>query len=199
MNFLSALLGFAVLTGPLWLILIVLAIAIWIAVKVAKRFERRSIKIAIGLLVFLLVFFVPFADEIAGKFYLSRLCATEAGVKVYQMVELPAEYWDERGKPKLRKFKSSTPGIISLVGIKEPFWEESSFTEPYSSLFHIEKAGFRLREINSKTIVGEVVYFRNWGGWLARNLSPHRSATSCELKNLDGWEYHIFKRAAGKI
>jgi hypothetical protein len=198
MNFLNALLGFAVLTGPLWLILIVLAIAIWIAMKVAKRFERRSARIAVGVLVFLLVFIVPFADEIAGRFYLRHLCANAAGVKVYQTVELPAEYWDEGGKPKIRTFKSRTPGTIRLVGINEPFWEERPFTESYSSLFHIDKAGFRLREINSKTIVGEIVYFRNWGGWVARNFSPHRSATSCELKNLDGWEYHIFKKAAGK-
>jgi hypothetical protein len=196
MKFLNELLGFAVLTGPLWLILIVLPVAIWFAVKSAKRFDRRSIKIAIGLLVFLLVFFVPFADEIGGRFYLSYLCANEAGVKVYQTVELPAEYWDERGKPKLRTFKSGTPGIITLVGTKEPFLEESSFTEPYSDLLHVQKAGFRLREINSKRIVGEVVYFRYWGGWLARNFSPDRSATSCHLQNLDGWEHDIFKRSA---
>jgi len=192
------LLGFAVLTGPLWLILIVLAIAIWVALKAAKRFERRSARIAVGVLVFLLVFFVPFADEIAGRIYLNYLCATEAGVKVYQTVELPAEYWDERGKPKLRTFKSSTPGIITLIGTKEPYLEESSFTELYSDLLHVEKAGFRLREINSKKIVGEVVYYRYWGGWLARNFTPDRSATACSLKNLDGWEHDIFKRSAGK-
>jgi hypothetical protein len=120
-------------------------------------------------------------------------------VKVYQTVELPGEYWDERGKPKLRTFKSHVPGIIALIGTKEPFFEEGSFTEPYSHLFHVEKAGFRLREINSKKLVGEVVYFRYWGGWLARNFSPDHSAISCDLKNLDGWEHEIFKRSADKI
>jgi len=199
MKFLNELLGFVVLTGPLFLIIAWLPVCIWIGVKVAKRFERRSAKIVVGLLVFLVVFFVPFADEIAGSVYLARVCATEAGVKVYMTVELPAEYWDERGKPKLRTFKSDTPGIIALVGTTEPSFEESSFTEPYSSLFHIEKAGFRLREINSSRTVGEFVYFRYWGGWLVRNFSPNHSATSCDLKNLDGWEYDIFKRSAGKM
>lgn len=199
MKLLNELLGFVVLTGPLFLIIAWLPVCIWAAVKVAKRFKRGSAKLASGLGVFVLAFLVPFADEIAGHLYLSYLCTTEAGVKVYQTVELPAEYWDEGGKPKLRTFKSNIPGIIALVGTIEPFFEESSFTEPYSPLFHVEKAGFRLREINSKRTVGEVIYFRYWGGWLARNFSPDHSATSCDLKNLDGWEYNIFKRPAGKI
>lgn len=99
MSFIDRLLTVAVLTSPLWLIIVVLAIATWVAVMTAKRFVRPGVKGMIGLLVFLGVFFVSFADEIAGRIYLSHLCATEAGVKVYKTVELPAEYWDERGKP----------------------------------------------------------------------------------------------------
>ena len=194
MNFFDPLLGFAVLTGPLWLILILFPISIWVAVKLAKRFKQRSTKIAGGVGIFLLVFLVPFGDEIAGRIYLSHLCATEAGVKVYQTVELPAEYWDEQGRAKPKIFKSSTPGIIRLVGINAPIFEESPFTELYSPFFQIERAGFRLREIESKKIPGEVVYFRYWHGWIARNFSPNRSAISCDSKNLDGWESAIFDR-----
>ncbi len=38
---------------------------------------------AVNWLVFLLVFVVPFADEVAGRIYLSHICDTEAGAKVY--------------------------------------------------------------------------------------------------------------------
>lgn len=47
MTFLNASLGFAVLTGPLWLILVLLFIAIWIAAKAVKRLERRGTKIPV--------------------------------------------------------------------------------------------------------------------------------------------------------
>lgn len=194
----DALFGFAVLTSPLLLILILLPVCILLAIKIAKRFKPGIARLAGGVGIFLLLFALPFGDEIAGRIYLSYLCATQAGVKVYQTVELPAEYWDEQGRVKFKTFKSDTPGIITLIGITEPIFEESSFTEPYSPLFRVEKAGFRLREIESKKITGEIVYFMYWGGWMRRNLSPHNSATSCELKNLDGWEHNIFQRSAGK-
>ena len=100
MDLINVLLGFAVLSSPLWLILILLPVSVWIALKTSKRFKTISAKLASALSVFLLVFLVLFADEIVGKKYLDHLCATEAGVNVYQTVELPAEYWDEKGRPR---------------------------------------------------------------------------------------------------
>jgi hypothetical protein len=97
MKFIDTILGFAVLTGPLWLILILLPVCIWLAVKLAKRFKPGITRLAGGVGIFLLLFALPFGDEIAGRIYLSYLCSTQAGVKVYQTVELPAEYWDEEG------------------------------------------------------------------------------------------------------
>lgn len=172
MKFLNELLGFAVLTGPLWLILILLPIAIWTAVKAAKRFERRGIKIAVGLLVFLLVFFVPFADEIAGRIYLNHLCATEAGVTVYQTVELPAEYWDTDGKPK---FYDEKNGNFYLEAYRVEYK-----TGVYSSFFHVDNAGYKRVEKQSGQVLGEVTDFMYWGGWMRRNLSPHNTANGCE-------------------
>ena len=172
MNFFNALLGFAVLTGPLWLILIILAIAIWIALRAAKRFELRSAKIAIGLLVFLLIFVVAFADEFAGRAYLSYLCANEAGVKVYQTIELPAEYWDKQGKPV---FYDEKNGNFRLNG-----YRVEHVTGSYSTFLHIDNAGYRRVDGRSGTVLGEVVNFRYWGGWMRRNFSPHNTADSCE-------------------
>ena len=167
------LLGFAVLTSPLWLILILLLVSIGIAVMVAKRFKRGGIKIANGLLVFLLVFFIPFGDEIAGRFYLNYLCATQAGVKVYQTVELSAEYWDEQGRAKFIDEKAG--GF--LLGKEYP---PEYRTGAYSTFFHIDNAGYKRLDKRSEQVLGEVTDFRYWGGWMRRNLSPSNTATRCE-------------------
>jgi len=196
MDLLKALLGFVVLTGPLWLILILLPVSLWIAVKVSKRFKPGGVRLAGGLGIFLLAFLLPFADEIAGRVYFSHLCATEAGVKVYQTVELPAEYWDEEGRARFRVYEGASHKTMFLMGgskFEDTRFEYSMFVEPYSSLFHTEKTGFRLRERESGKILGEVLYFRYWHGWLARNLSANRSAVSCEMKNLDDWKSNIFR------
>ena len=172
MKFLNDLLGFAVLTGPLWLILILLPVSIWIAVKLAKRFKQRSARLAGGIGIFLLVFFVPFGDEIAGKIYFNYLCATEAGVKVYQTVELPAEYWDEQGRPK---FYDEKNGNFNLEAYRVEYK-----TGAYSSSFTIDNAGAKRVDKQSGQALGEVTDFGYWGGWMRRNLSLHNTATTCE-------------------
>ena len=93
------LLGFMVLTGPLWVILVLLTVAIWLAGKATKRVQGPSKKTGIKILVFLTLLLFLLGDEMVGRIYLNYLCATEAGVKIYETVELPSEYWDERGEP----------------------------------------------------------------------------------------------------
>jgi len=195
MKVFDGLLGLAVLTSPLWLILILLPVSIWIAVKVARRFKRTSVRFVGGIGIFLLVFLAPFVDEIVGRMYFDHLCATEAGVKVYRTMELPDEYWDDEGRPRLKAFRSNTPGIINLVGIRKPIFQQIGFTKPYSKSFHIDSTGFRLQEISSGKVFGEINYYRYWGGWLARNFTTHNSAISCDIKNLDEWKYSIFLRS----
>ncbi len=196
MKLINEFLGFAVLTSPLWLILILLPVSLWIAVKVAKRFKNTSARLVGVVVIFLFVFLAPFADEIAGRMYFNHLCATEAGVKVYRTMELPAEYWDEGGFPKFRIYEGKHRGqTMFVMGSKKwenPDLEYDMYVEPYSSALHINKSGFRLRERKSEVVLGEVVYFMYWGGWLARNFTAHNSAISCDMKNLDEWKYNIF-------
>lgn len=201
MKFIDTILGFAVLTGPLWLILILLPICIWLAIKIAKRFKPGVTRIAGGVGIFLLLFALPFGDEVAGRMYLSYLCANEAGVKVYQTVELPAEYWDERGGTRFRVYEGDNHKTMFLIGtskFEDVRFEYSMYSEPFSSFLHIDKTGFRLRERESGKILGEILYFRYWHGWLVRNFNPDRSAVSCEMKNLDDWHFNIFKPSVVK-
>jgi len=169
------LLGFAVLTGPLWLILIVLAISIWIAVKAAKCFGRRSAKIGVGVLVFLLVFLVPFGDQIAGRIYLNYLCATEAGVKVYQTIRLPAEYWDEQGKPKYL----AANGFVDMKLLPDRF-EWHRVNESYiDSVIKIEIWRSQLREKETQTVLGERITYMRHFGWINRFSPAPNIGESC--------------------
>lgn len=129
----------------------------------------QSKNIIAGITVFLGLL-VLFADEIAGRIYLSYLCATEAGVKVYQTVELSAEYWDEQGRAKFYVNFDSLLGKTYSVKYKHG---------TYSSFFHIDNAGYEYSNALSGKVLGEAIDFRYWGGWARRNLSPHNSATSC--------------------
>jgi len=196
----EGLLGFMVLSGPLLLVLIWLPVSIWAAAGVSKRYAGGSLKrrISIGVLLFVAIFLVPFADGIAGRAYFNYLCATKAGMKVYQTVELPAEYWDEEGRPILKMFRSDSPGTINLVGVRDPIFQQVGFTEHYNNLFHIDRTGFRLREISSKNIFSEITYYKYWGGWLTRSFSLNNSAVSCEMKNLDDWIFAVFRSSVLK-
>lgn len=178
----NGLLGFAVLTGPLWLILILLPVSIWIAVKVAKRFKQGSAKLAAGVGIFLLVFFVPFADEIAGRIYFNHLCATEAGVKVYQTVELPAEYWDEQGRARFFKVN----GDLDQAALRGRF-AEPALTKRHSSIFKIDERHHQLVDNSTHKILGEVINYMYWGGWVSWNFSPDKSAIDC--KEFHGYNF----------
>lgn len=175
MEFLKALLAFAVLSSPLWLILILLPIALWIAVKIAKRFKPGGVRILGGMGVFLLVFFLPFADEFAGRIYLKHLCDTETGVKVHQTVELPTEYWDVDGKPKFLNAR----GVLSKEVLGDRFkWH--SVSEPYINWFiRIDKKRWLLQDGQSKRDLAEKITFVRYYGWLNRFSPASRVGESC--------------------
>ncbi len=170
MKLINEFLGFAVLTSPLWLIFILLPVSIWIAVKVAKRFKRMSARFAGGAVIFFLVFLAPFADEVVGRMYFNHLCATEAGVKVYQTVELPAEYWDEDGRPRFLNSR----GVLIRAVLGDRF-EWRSDDEPYINWFiKIDKKRWFLQDNKSKQDLGEKVTFIRYYGWLNQfSLAPN--------------------------
>ncbi len=192
MKLIDTLLGFAVLTGPLWLILIFLPACIWLAVKIAKRFKPGITRIAGGAGVFLLLFALPFGDEIAGRVYFNYLCATEAGVKVYQTVELPAEYWEADGKPK---FYDERNGNFSLSND----YPTKLKIEKYSSFLDIDKF-IGVLQNQEKGLISENISYRHWGGWIRRNFSPGNTATSCPnyLEQYGSFIKQVFKPANAK-
>lgn len=192
-------LGLAVLTSPLFLVVPWLLVAVLVAVKVSQLLKMGVAKLAAGAATFVLVFLLPFSDDIAGRIYLNRLCSTEAGVKVYQTVELPAEYWDVQGNPRfyVNRYGDNKLRFIfpDKTMIDAPQFEYTWVTTSYSGFFHIDKDVLQItsREKNAK--LGDYNLFRYWGGWLARDFSTHNSAISCEMKDFNIWELGIFKPA----
>lgn len=177
MKLLNDVLGLAVLTSPLWLVLILIPIAIWIAVKAAKRAGRVPAKLAVGVLVFVIVSLAPFADQIIGRVYFNHLCATDSGARIYYTVALPPEYWDEQGTLKFLKRN----GGLNKTALGARF-RETAKSEPYLRALGITKYRAQVVDTASQQVLGEVVDYMFWGGWIARNLSASTGADDC--KNL---------------
>jgi len=175
MKWLNELLGFAALSAGYLLLLAWLPVAIWIAVKLTKRFKSRATKIAGGVGLFLLFFVLPFGDEIAGRMYFNYLCATQAGVKVYQTVELPAEYWDEAGRARYLKPNGDLDNAVLGGRFSEP-----AAKNMHSSALGIDKYRHQVVDNSTQQTLGEVINFLHWGGWMSRTLNPHPSAVDCK-------------------
>lgn len=189
----DTLFGFAVLTGPLWLIVIIFVVALVMAIKLRKRFKPGIPRIAGVVGIFLLLFALPFGDEIAGRVYFNYLCAAEAGVKVYRTVELPAEYWEADEKPKFYDEKNGN------FHLSKDYPTELKIEKDYS-IFHIDRLVTLLRDQKKEQIFAERVSYMHWGGWMRRNLSPHNSATSCsnDLEQYGNFIRQAFKPASTK-
>jgi len=183
-------LGFIVLTGPLWLIVLAVLVSIGLSRWVSKHYPQQGKRIAIKAGIFLFAFLILFGDEIAGGIYLNYLCATKAGVKVYQTVELPAEYWDEQGKPKFYDEKNGN------FYLSKDYPTEFKIDSNYSFLY-IDKLVTHLRDQKKDKLFSERVSYMLWGGWIRRNLSPHNTATSCSnnLEQYGNFIKQTFKQA----
>ncbi|WP_143012134.1 hypothetical protein [Desulfuromonas thiophila] len=140
--------------------------------RVPRKGKYKALVAVIGIVVLLLI---PTWDEIGGRIYLRHLCATQAGVKIYKTIELPAKYWDESGEPM----------FFNQYGyLDHDFWvkeldESGGRIERYSSIFSIDKDTSPVKERLGQKVLAEVTTFRFWGGWIRRNFSPNNVADSC--------------------
>jgi len=84
-------------------VLFFIGIYFFIAYKIVKATKTKRMK----WLAILILVLIPTADEVVGRIYLQHLCATEGGLKVYQVAQGvegfvdslgPTDYWvKERG------------------------------------------------------------------------------------------------------
>lgn len=176
----SEILGFVVLTGPLFLVVLWLPISIALAWWVSKKSIKKElpVKILLGVIVFLVVLLLPVSDEIAGRIYFNHLCETVAGVKVYQPIGLPAEYWGEDGEPKF--FDKKTGNLL----LKLSQYAEIK-SDRVNHHFGIEERRSTLLNKETHQKISENLWMLYWGGWIKRNFSPHNTASQCGGKTKD--------------
>ena len=104
------------------MVLVAATVYLVIGSFIVKRIPNKWGK-GVAIIVMLLI---PTGDAIVGRIYLNHLCSTEAGVKAYRTVELPAEYWDALGGPK---FLASN-GFVDMKLLPSKFqWHD--IHEPY--------------------------------------------------------------------
>lgn len=164
----------------LW-VLVSLFVAVMVGWKIFKR--QLLFKIVGGAAVFCFVLALPFADQIVGTIYFNHLCRTEAGLKVYQSIELTAEYWDEDGKPTFYKgsSKNDVPSYafdrLGIAITAEGNDQQRLFqVKQFESTTLLTKTGQRLYKLTA---------FRYWGGWVAREFPFFAAGRSC-----GGW--HLY-------
>lgn len=161
------------------------AVYVVIGGLILKRISSSWLK---GLVVAILIL-IPTGDEIAGHLYFNHLCNTEAGVKVYQTVELPAEYWDAQGNPKF----FNDQGYLDRKLLADKLMGEIH-SEPYQSILGIEKSVIATKEKSTKRVLASTTTFLFWGGWVVRNFSPHNTAASCAFMDEPSFNRDLYGR-----
>lgn len=178
------LLGFIVLTGPLFLIVLWVPLCVVFVILLGRRSNKKLtfLKTMGGGVIFLITLALPFSDEIAGRIYFNHLCETEAGPKVYQTIVLPTEYWDDAGKPKFIK----SNGDIDRDLIGDEIKEERELFD-FITYLGIKKYRSMLKN-TSNEMVGENIDFFLTRGWVIRNFTTGDSSRTCnKAKGKEFW------------
>ncbi len=185
----NELIGFIVLTGPLFLIVIFAVIALIAIIILMKKVTGTKKRWLGGLSVFGIAFFILFGDEIVGKMYLGYLCENKAEMKIYNTVELPAKYWNEDGSPKFINAR----GVLNAKMLDKRFEWQTKYSPYVNKFIRVEKISQLLRDKKHNIELGEKVTFVRYFGWL-NNFSPApNTSESClnifsnkySLKNYD--------------
>ena len=153
---------------PLWIFVGIVIASIVIAWRVGRRGRTGWRKLGIGVSVLLGIFLMCTWDVIAGRIYMNYLCATQAGVKVFKKVYLPAEYWNPDGTPKFMDTKNP----------REPF-DETLFNTRFSyESWRETKLGLNVRQISdlisektSGEVLGTRIWFTRGGGWFKHAIT----------------------------
>ncbi len=155
-------LGFMALTWPLPLIVLWFPVCIALAVLVGKKGIKRSLPFKI----------------IGGAAYLNYLCKTEAGVKIYQPIELPADYWDKNGKPKF--YNGSNNNDVPSYAFQRLGIDIKVERIEKKRLFSVNQSKRIVKDKKTGKKYSQIVEFGYGGGWLIGTSPAYVSSISCE-------------------
>ncbi len=152
-------------------------LAMWAAKKLSDKRESKQWKWGVRVCVALVFMLIPTWDSILGQLYLNHLCSSKAGVKVYQTVKLPAEYWDGEMRPRF----IAANGFVDMKLLPARYkWQ--NFEESYiDSVIKIEKWRWQLINTETKNVLGERITYMRHFGWLNRFSPAPNIGEGCEL------------------
>jgi len=162
--------GFAMLSVSILVPLAILVVSIIAGVIVGLLQKARWKKWVVGFGTTIIVILIPIWDEILGRIYLNHLCTTEARVKLYRTVELPAPSWDGEGRPKylgVRGFVDMNllPKTLAWRNVSKPYIEWP---------IKIEEWRWQLIDKQTQTVLGERIDYMRHFGWINRfSLAPN--------------------------
>lgn len=152
-------------------------LAMWVAKKLSDKRESKQWKWGVRVCVTLVFVLIPTWDSILGQLYLNNLCSTEAGVKVYQTVELPAEYWDAQGAPRF----IAKNGFVDMKLLPARYQWHSIDESYIDSVIKIEKWRWQLIDVEAQKVLGERVAYMRHFGWFNRFSPAPNIGEGCEL------------------
>src|SRR4030067_1247030 len=126
--------------------LLVYLVVAWVTIKWLPTKKAKWIAVAVFIL-------IPTWDEILGRIYFKSLCETESGMRIYQTVELPAEYWNANGEPKF--ITRDELAEETMFGDRYDF--PSEFQENYSQTFRIKRYAEVVINKQTKEVLGRYV------------------------------------------
>lgn len=119
----------------------------------------------------LVMFLIPTWDIPIGRVYFNHLCNTEAGMFVYQDVQLPEEYFLKAGErnnryPDRSEHAYAKGGELNLDRVKTAYDIKMDIDREYSVWGHISKMTTKITDKSSGEVLSESISFGSRGGWL---------------------------------
>ncbi len=156
---------------PLYFIIVCVVIY-----KLMKKYKGQHKWRRFFLLAFL--FYLPVGwDVILGRAYFYYLCNKDAGIHIYETVELGPEHWNEDGTPKFITTKTHN-GETYFNNFDEAYFDNryefhvARIDRTFSTSFNILRDLMQIVESDSKKVLGEEVRYLYWGGWVWNTEQP---------------------------
>ena len=172
----DALLGFVVLSGPLFLIVLFLLVAIGGVFILRKKVTGAKKRLLGSALIFAVAYFILFGDELIASRYLEYLCENKTEKIIHAQIKLPKKYWDDDGSLKYPIFKN---GLANYSQYRS-FYEINSIKEPYIDFFIkiIKYKDIYIDAITKQKVATKITFSRKYG-WLSHFSPGPAGGESC--------------------
>ena len=168
--------------GLIVLIVFAVYVLLSIGLMIAAHFfgKRKNLKWCNWWVIGLVMVLIPTWDILPGRLYFSYLCNTEAGMFIYQTVELPEEYFLKAGDRNARYQSNSKKyyaegGELNLEQIKENYSIDTEFDKEFSNWGHLFKRETTISEMED--VLGRATSFYYRGGWVTAPLHDNRAGS----------------------